>query len=101
LLAIQAGGVVVLDTNNYLTVMTETLSIEVSKELKARLPPAAKSRQTKPSTMLREALEVRTSGVKVHGIYPPIAGTWTTSRNEPVCPCRYRPSLGAAKPDKN
>jgi hypothetical protein len=38
--------------------MTETLSIKVSKELKARLRAAAKSRQTKPSTLLREALEL-------------------------------------------
>jgi hypothetical protein len=42
LLAIQAGAVVVLDTNNYLTVMAETLSIEVSNELKVRLPPGGK-----------------------------------------------------------
>jgi hypothetical protein len=93
--------VVVLDTNNYLTVMTETLSIEVSKELKARLPPAAKSRPTKPSTLLREALEVRTSGVKVRGICPPIASIWTIWGNEPVCPCRYRPFSWHAKPGKS
>jgi hypothetical protein len=41
-----------------LSVMTETLSIKVSKELKARLRAAAKSRQTKPSILLREALEL-------------------------------------------
>jgi predicted transcriptional regulator len=38
--------------------MTETLSIKVPKELKARLRAAAKSRQVKPSALLREALEL-------------------------------------------
>ena len=38
--------------------MTETLSIKVSKELKARLRAVAKSRQTKPSTLMRQALEL-------------------------------------------
>jgi hypothetical protein len=38
--------------------MTETLSIKVSKELKARLRAAAKSRQTKPSILMRQALEL-------------------------------------------
>jgi len=38
--------------------MTETLSIKVSKELKARLRAVAKSRQTKPSTLIRQALEL-------------------------------------------
>jgi predicted DNA-binding protein len=42
--------------------MTETLSIKVSKELKARLRAAAKNRQTKPSTLVREALELVISG---------------------------------------
>jgi hypothetical protein len=42
--------------------MTETLSIKVPKELKARLRAAAKSRQAKPSTLLREALELVISG---------------------------------------
>jgi predicted DNA-binding protein len=43
-------------------VVTETLSIKVSKELKARLRAAAKSRQTKASTLMREALELVISG---------------------------------------
>jgi predicted DNA-binding protein len=38
--------------------MTETLSIKVPKELKARLRAAAKSRHTKPSTLVRQALEL-------------------------------------------
>jgi hypothetical protein len=42
--------------------MTETLSIKVSKQLKARLRAAAKSRQTKASALLREALELVLSG---------------------------------------
>ena len=47
-----------LTQTDYLSIMTETLSIKVSKELKARLRAAAKSRQTKPSILLREALEL-------------------------------------------
>jgi hypothetical protein len=47
-----------LTHRDYLSIMTETLSIKVSIELKARLRAAAKSRQTKPSTLLREALEL-------------------------------------------
>jgi predicted DNA-binding protein len=42
--------------------MTETLSIKVPKELKARLRAAAKSRHTKPSALVREALELVISG---------------------------------------
>jgi hypothetical protein len=42
--------------------MTETLSIKVSKELKARLRAAAESRQTKPSALVRQALELVISG---------------------------------------
>ena len=42
--------------------MTETLSINVSKELKARLRAAAKSRQAKPSALVREALELVITG---------------------------------------
>ena len=42
--------------------MTETLSIKVPKELKARLRAAASSRQTKPSALVREALEIVISG---------------------------------------
>jgi predicted DNA-binding protein len=42
--------------------MTETLSIKVSKELKARLRATAKSRQTNPSTLVRQALELVISG---------------------------------------
>ena len=42
--------------------MTETLSIKVPKELKARLRAAAKMRQTKPSALVREALELVISG---------------------------------------
>ena len=42
--------------------MTETLSIKVPKELKVRLRAVAKSRQTKPSALLREALEIVISG---------------------------------------
>ena len=38
--------------------MTETLSIKVPKELKVRLRAVAKSRQTKPSVLLRQALEI-------------------------------------------
>jgi hypothetical protein len=42
--------------------MTETLSIKVPKELKARLRAAAQSRHTNPSTLVREALELVVSG---------------------------------------
>jgi predicted DNA-binding protein len=42
--------------------MTETLSIKVPRELKARLRAAAKSRHTKPSALVREALELVISG---------------------------------------
>jgi predicted DNA-binding protein len=42
--------------------MTETLSIKVPKELKARLRAAAKSRHAKPSVLLREALELVIAG---------------------------------------
>ena len=42
--------------------VTETLSIKIPKELKVRLHAVAKSRQTKPSVLLREALEVVISG---------------------------------------
>jgi predicted DNA-binding protein len=42
--------------------VTETLSIKVPKELKARLRAAAKGRHTKPSTLVREALELVISG---------------------------------------
>jgi hypothetical protein len=42
--------------------VNETLSIKVSKELKTRLRAAAASRRTKPSALLREALELVISG---------------------------------------
>ena len=42
--------------------MTETLSIKVPKELKARLRAAARSRQAKPSALVREALELVIAG---------------------------------------
>jgi hypothetical protein len=42
--------------------MTETPSIKVSKELKARLRAAARSRQAKPSALVREALELVIAG---------------------------------------
>jgi len=51
-----------LANDNYFRAMTETLSIKVSKELKARLRAAAKSRNTKPSALVREALELVVSG---------------------------------------
>jgi predicted DNA-binding protein len=38
--------------------MTETLSIKVTKELKERLRAAAKNRHTKPSALVRQALEL-------------------------------------------
>ena len=50
------------DTKRPLLRMTETLSIKVSKELKARLHAAAKSRHAKPSALVREALELVISG---------------------------------------
>lgn len=37
--------------------MTETLSIKVPREIKLRLRAIAKARKTKPSTILRDALE--------------------------------------------
>jgi predicted transcriptional regulator len=51
------------DINGPPYVVNETLSIKVSKELKARLRAAAKSRQTKPSTLVRQALELIISDV--------------------------------------
>ena len=48
--------------SDYFLRVTETLSIKVSKELKARLHAAAKSRHAKPSALLREALELVISG---------------------------------------
>jgi hypothetical protein len=42
--------------------MTETLSIKVPKELKVRLRAVAQSRHTKPSALVREALELVISG---------------------------------------
>jgi len=42
--------------------VTETLSIKVPKELKARIQAAARRRQAKPSALLREALELVISG---------------------------------------
>jgi predicted DNA-binding protein len=46
--------------------VTETLSIKVPKELKARLRAAAKSRHTKPSALVREALELVISGAALN-----------------------------------
>ena len=43
---------------DYFLFVTETLSIKVSKELKERLRAAARSRHTKPSALVREALEL-------------------------------------------
>jgi hypothetical protein len=47
--------------------VTETLSIKVPKELKVRLRAVAKSRKTKPSVLLRQALEIVISGVPKEG----------------------------------
>jgi Ribbon-helix-helix protein, copG family len=49
--------------------MTETLSIKVAKELKARLRAAARTRHTSPSALVREALELVISGA-APGIKP-------------------------------
>jgi hypothetical protein len=38
--------------------MNQTLSIKVSKEMKTRLRAIAKSRHTKPSALIREALQI-------------------------------------------
>jgi len=40
----------------------ETLSIKVPRETKARIQAVARARQTKPSTLLREALEIVIGG---------------------------------------
>ena len=84
--------------------MTETLSIKVPKELKARLRAAASSRQTKPSALVREALEIVISGTAPNSkpslydlskdlfdnlgrsareIYRRILDIWTNLENEP------------------
>ena len=49
--------------------MTETLSIKVPKELKVRLRAAARTRHSRPSALVREALELVISGA-APGIKP-------------------------------
>jgi hypothetical protein len=48
----------VLANRDYYGAVTETLSIKVPRELKVRLQAVAQSRRTKPSVLLRQALEI-------------------------------------------
>jgi hypothetical protein len=57
----------VLANSDYSHSVTETLSIKVSKEMKARLRAAAENRRTKAPTLLREALELVIAGLRPKG----------------------------------